>query len=419
MLVVTIVISALVGIMLTAYLSMVSSQHSFTQRSQVWNSAIPMCEAGVETALAHLNHINTTSNFAINGWTLQGGIYRKELNLNGGNCRMQIDNSMPPVITVHGRLKEPIGNGQIGRSVRVRTKLNQRFPNGILARGAISLGGSGRVDSFNSTNILESDANGQYNAATATDRASVVTTSRLPGQFSVGNMSIYGSVGTGPGGNVTLSPNGNVGSALHNNNPAYNGTIQAGYYTDDVNVYIPDPSLPVPFGPAVTPVASIVGGTNYKYVLSDGDYRIAAVSLTSSEKMLITGKARLHVSGTTGVSGTAYILLGPNASVEWYAGSTVTLSGGGCVNAPGQAKNFSLIALSSASISYSGNSRFIGTIYAPRSAVSLSGTADAWGAIVGGSVTLSGGMGLHYDEALKGNPREGRFLAASWQEIQL
>ena len=51
-LVVTIVICALVGLMLSAYLSMVSSQHSFTQRSQVWNNVIPMCEAGIEEAMA-------------------------------------------------------------------------------------------------------------------------------------------------------------------------------------------------------------------------------------------------------------------------------------------------------------------------------------------------------------------------------
>src|SRR5687767_7193362 len=100
-LVVTIVICSLVGMMLAAYLSMVSGQHSFTQRSQVWNNAIPMCEAGVEEAMAHINHINTLSNkFDINGWVLVSGHYKKERPLNGGICRMDIDSGMPPIITV-------------------------------------------------------------------------------------------------------------------------------------------------------------------------------------------------------------------------------------------------------------------------------------------------------------------------------
>ena len=61
-LVITIVICALVGLMLSAYLSMVSSQHNFTQHSQIWNNVIPMCESGVEEAMSHINHINTSLN---------------------------------------------------------------------------------------------------------------------------------------------------------------------------------------------------------------------------------------------------------------------------------------------------------------------------------------------------------------------
>jgi hypothetical protein len=417
-LVVTIIVCMLVGIMLAAYLAMVSGQHNFTQRSQVWNNCIPLCEAGIEEAMAHINHINTTSNFAVNGWSFSSNAYRKNRPLNLGMARMSVDTSMPPVITVVGSLQTPITAGAVSRTVRVKTKINQRFPNGILSKGLVDLGGSGRIDSFNSTNVAESDINGQYNATNATDRASVVTTSRLPNQFQVGNVSIYGTVGTGPGGNINLSPNGNVGSEDYNDNSIYNGTVEPGHYTDDVNVYIPDATLPTPFGPFFAVSPGIVGGTNYKYVVNSGDYRAMNISLTLTEKMLITGKARIHVVGPTAVSGTAFILIAPGASVEWYAGGNVDLKGGGCINAPGLAKNFSLIGLNGCtSVVYAGNSRFIGTIYAPRASVVLTGTADAYGAIVGASVTLNGGMGLHYDESLKGDPREGRFLAASWQEL--
>jgi choice-of-anchor A domain-containing protein len=88
------------------------------------------------------------------------------------------------------------------------------------------------------------------------------------------------------------------------------------------------------------------------------------------------------------------------------------------MNIPGQAKNFSLYGLpTSTAISYAGNSAFIGTIYAPQATVSLVGTSDAMGAFVAKDMSLSGGMGIHYDEALRGNPKEGRYLVASWQEI--
>lgn len=410
-LVVTILVCALVGIMLVAYLAMVSGQHTFTQRSQVWNNCIPMCESGVEEALAHINHINTTSNFAINGWVLQSGAFRKQ-RTNQGIATMAVDTNMPPTITVQGSLRSPISSGYLTRTVRVKTKMNQRFPNGILARGAIDL--SGRpVDSFNSENPLESTF-GRYDPLKATDHASIATVSKTPGQLVIG-VTVNGYVGTGPGGTVTLSGSESIGSKLFNLNPLNDGKIEAGHSANDVNVYIPDATLPVPFAPAA-PVAGIVGGTNYTYILGNGDYRLNTVVMNSGG-ILVNGKARLHVLGLTKINSSAYILLGNGASVEWYAGGEVDISGGGLINSPGSPKACSIIGLSNLPVSYSGHSQFYGTIYAPKSFVKLTGTADCFGAFVGSSFKISGGMGFHYDEALKGDPREGRFLAASWQEL--
>ncbi len=419
-LVVTIVICALVGLMLTAYLGMVSSQHNFTQRSQVWNNAIPMCEAGVEEAMAHINHINTTSNFGINGWTSTTTGFTKPRDLNGGRCLMEIDRSYPPVITVRGQLREPLGSANVVRAVRVKTKINHRFPDMILAKGAVDLGGGARMDSFNSTNALESGPGGIYDPTRATDRASVVTTSRIPGEFLVGGSTIYGSVGTGPGGTVGIANNGNVGSTAFNDNPAYDGQIEAGHVRDDVNVYIPDGMLPIPWGPVWPMSSGFIGLTNFTWVLDSHDYNVASMNLSGSQKLGVIGHARLFVSGTFRIQGSAIIYIAPGASLELYARGDVDLSGGGVWNYPGQAKNFSIIGLNTCtSVSYSGSATFCGTIYAPYADVKMTGTSQAIGAFVGKTFKLSGTMDFHYDEALQGNPREGRFLVAAWQEIPL
>ncbi|MCI0747743.1 MAG: hypothetical protein L0Y58_20240 [Verrucomicrobia subdivision 3 bacterium] len=418
-LVVTIIICALLGLMLAAYLSMISGQQTFTQRSQVWNNCIPICEAGVEEALAHLNHNLTTSNFAINGWVLSGGAYRKERTLGEASYVVSIDTNYPPAIRSTGRLQAPTQTNLISRTIQVQTKINQQFPNAILSKSKIICGGGGRIDSFNSTNLLES-VNGQYSALLATDRAKVTTTSRTPGDISVGNVSIYGSVGTGPGGTVVLQPIGNVGSTIYNNNPAYNGTIEPGHIADDVNVYIPDGQLPVPFGPTWTPGAGNLGATNYTYLLDrEGDYQINSISLGSGQKMMITAKVRLYVVGTTSVGGgSGEVIIGNGGSVEWYAGGDVSLAGKGLINVPGLAKNFSLIGLNSChDVTYAGSSQFIGTVYAPAAKVTITGTADAFGALAGKEVDLNGTFSFHYDEALQGSPKRGRFLAASWQEL--
>src|ERR687887_1646187 len=87
-LVITVVFCGLIGVVLIAYLGMVSGQQKFSFRSQVWNSCIPLCEAGVEEALAHMNYSGTTSNFAVNGWVLDAGCFRKQRNMNDGTIKI-------------------------------------------------------------------------------------------------------------------------------------------------------------------------------------------------------------------------------------------------------------------------------------------------------------------------------------------
>jgi len=279
------------------------------------------------------------------------------------------------------------------------------FEHAILARGSVNLSGSGIIDSFNSTNVLESTA-GQYDPAKATDRATVATTSRTTTALTVGNMSVYGSVMTGPGATGTVGPNGSVGSTAFNLSPANKGRIEPGHIHNDFRALLPAASLPRDFAPIFLPLNVFYpptpGGTNYRYaILSDGDYRGTSISLRDGEKMLINARARLHLVSSTTVSGTGYILFGPNASIEWYSSGSVNIGGGGCISNSGNPTNFSIISFTSAPISYSGGAPFIGTIYAPFAPVTLSGTNDAIGAIVCTNFTLTGSMGLHFDESLK------------------
>ncbi len=261
---------------------------------------------------------------------------------------------------------------------------------------------------------------GTYLASAATDRASVVTTSRLPGQFLVGDADIFGSVGTGPGGTVTISSSGNVGNAAFNNNPAYDGQIQTGHSRNDVNLYIPDGLLPIPYGPILPMGPGFVGpgATNFNYVIGNGDYRIASLTLNSGQKMAVVGKARLHVLGQTKTTAGSIIYIAPGASLELYAGGDCDLAGQGIWNYPGRAINLSIIGLNTCTgVSYTGGSKFCGTINAPYAAVKLAGNSESFGAFIGKSFQIVGTMDLHYDESLQGDPHEGRFIIASWKEL--
>jgi hypothetical protein len=201
------------------------------------------------------------------------------------------------------------------------------------------------------------------------------------------------------------------------------GRIEAGHIRNDFNVYVPDAALPPNFSALPIPLAgtgATIGGTNYMYVAGNGDYSVGNINMGGGNMFLVRGRARILVTGNVSLTSEAAIILTTNATVEWYqAGGTVNMGGKGVVNPRGFAKDFQLIGLRTCtSISYSGSFQFIGTVYAPTATVTLEGSADAYGALVGNSIELKGGMGLHYDESLN-SPQKIRFIASSWQEIKL
>jgi hypothetical protein len=331
---------------------------------------------------------------------------------------MSISTDIQPVITVQGFLLTPVHSNYLSRTVQVKTKLNHRYPQAIFAKGSISLGGSSSINSFNSTNAAY-NTGGQYDATKARDRATVATDSKTAGSLNVGNANIYGKVATGPGGTVVVN-NGTVGDTAWDNNGSNKGKIEPGYSTDDMNIYISDVRLPPTLAVALPPgqLLNALGAVTALYVLGNGDYSLDSINMSSSDKILVTGKARLYVRGNTSMTGQSQIEIATGASLEFYSGGTANLGGGGVLNDPGFAINFAFYGLPSCtSVSYAGNSGFIGTIYAPEASVSLVGTTDVIGAVVGNTVSVSGGGGMHYDEALQGDPTEGRYLVASWMEL--
>src|SRR2546421_7320062 len=131
------ILSALIGLMLAAYLTMVGGQNKFTQRSQVWNNAVPIAESGVEEALAHINYSGTTSNFAINGWTAVNTNFVRTRVDGDNRCEMNISSDIQPVITVKGSIRAPLQTNYITRTIQVKTKFNRRFPQAVLSKGGV------------------------------------------------------------------------------------------------------------------------------------------------------------------------------------------------------------------------------------------------------------------------------------------
>ena len=261
-LLVTLLISMVIGITLAAFMDLSGAQHRSVIRSGVWNSCIPVAESGLEEALTHV-FLNST-NLATQGWTqsnsgltmsngiaLTGTVYYKSRQLNGGSFLVAIQSGTTPTITVQGNMPKPLSTtDMISRTIEVRTVGGALFARGMVARGNIDWNGNILSDSFDSQDPAFS-TNGLYVAARRKDNGSVGS---VNGNITMGGGTIYGSASTGPTGSITPGSGGKVGDT---NFIAGRSTgIQAGHSANDLNVSFPDAKVPF----TSDPVPELPGG---------------------------------------------------------------------------------------------------------------------------------------------------------------
>ncbi|MGB0579050.1 MAG: DUF7305 domain-containing protein [Limisphaerales bacterium] len=262
----TLVICLVIGITLAAYLDLVSSQHRAVVRSEVWNSAVPVAEAGVEEALTHLHLQRTNLNangwlLATNGVTFSNGVaasgvqyYQDRTLKGGGRYLVAISDAPAPTITAQAFVKAPVSEQLIIRTVQVSTAGGPLFARGLVAKGNIEWTGNIASDSFDSQNSAYSTA-GRYDATKRKDNGSVGS---VGGTFTMGGGLIYGSASIGPTGNFNAQ-GGTVGDI-----PWISGGntgVKPGHFNDDLNLSFPD--VQAPFVSGTIPSGGWVTNTTF------------------------------------------------------------------------------------------------------------------------------------------------------------
>lgn len=405
--------AGLITLALVSYLGLALAEQRSSMRAQSWNAAMPIVEAGIEEALAHLNANKYPGyeNLACGGWTRSGTNFLRERTFANGRYVVTISDAKNPVVASRGFAPIPLSTNFLSRTVLVTT--TNSINGGLQLRDSVNLNGNGVViDSFDSTSPLYS-SNGIYVPGRRKAGAHVSCNSGIRDAVNIGNANIYGSVATGPGGSVYTGPMGAVG------NLAWHASgmrgIQAGSVKDDATVVIPNP--PPPPAGGLPPMGGRVGNVNYAYVLGNGVYQING---NLSAKTIVLGNATLIVTGDITLGSSAELIIATNASLRLYANSSCKIGGAGLINQTGLAKNLFLYGMPTCtSIDFNGGIEFTGQILAPQADVVGGGGGGTImnfiGSVQAKSLTLSGRLQFHYDESL-GTPSKGHVIT-SWNEL--
>lgn len=415
---ITLFITTLFGLFLVSYLSLARQQNGLVARSQVWNSAMGMAEAGVEEALAQLNPGAPAPvvDRAANGWGgPSGGVYGPVTRtLPTGSYSVLLTADTFPIIYATGYVTVPSLSATLSRTVRVTTTNAPLFTAALVGIYGINFGGNGvGSDSFNSTKTNLS-TNGQYDqskAGTNGDIASVF------GIINVANGDVKGTAYLGPTATNQLSKNGTITGGVSN----------------DFNVEFERVVLPQGTSSWLPPMASttVISNSTYQYVFGypgglngEGDYAMSGSFLSSANIYVGTNThVRLLVTSSANLASVEIAGTGTNAGqlTLYMDGLSFTMSGTSTVDG-GNALNFSYYGTTNnTKVSFGGNAAFDGTVYAPQADIKLSGGGssplDICGAIIGKTVTASGHYLFHFDENLAvAGPKRG-LVVNSWQEL--
>jgi hypothetical protein len=432
---------AIVGALVVGCLTLVQSQNVDIARSQTWNECIPVIEAGIEEALAHLNNPADT-NITSDNWILVNGRYTRSGEIGQGYYDVGIiyTNPLRPIIVCTGYVELPAaaataqsptfaaasmpkpGVRYITRAVQATAEKTEVFVRGMVCREKIEMNGNNiTTDSFDSADTNFCSPLGLYDPTRIKDNGDVCTLLGLSDAIGVGNANIKGHLRTGPGGSGGVGSNGKVGS-LGWHATAPNG-IQPGWMTDDMNITFPDVQMPFKNSPLVPiPIPNIVNAVPYKYVLTNGNYRLSNLTLSGTDRMLAMGDVTLLVTDSIDVSGSGAIDILPTARLNLYMmGATATIGGLG-VNNTGRSTSFYYWGLPThTTLFMKASGDFTGAIYAPNADLKMSGGGNSLqnfvGACVVKSIFVNGHYSFHYDEALGKFGPLGSYIIVSWVEI--
>ena len=256
------IICSIFSLFVVYYLSLIEQQSLLNTRSQTWNMAIAVTEAGIEEGLEQLN--DNYNSLGAAPWSFIGNstYYRSNSLPDGSSYTVFITNSANPVVVARAyvqtgtfvKMAQNIAAGffatvgvssgptTVTRAVQVNCSKPPMYTAAVAVKGNIDLAGNGVYsDSYDSSNPAKSTF-GQYDSTKYSgDKGDIASNGGITNSVNIQNGNIYGKVHTGVGCPVSVGPNGAVGTHAWQ---AGNSGLEPGYVLSDANFTFPDTSMP-------------------------------------------------------------------------------------------------------------------------------------------------------------------------------
>lgn len=409
----TLVVTGGIALALVSYMSLVQNRVKLAARSQAWNFAVPVAEAGLEEGIAHLVAAQGGT-VATNGWALSGtNGYQKQVTLDASNSYYlaQISTATPSVVESRGYVRVSGSTQYVCRTLRATTT-NSGTWKGMVVKNRITAVNTPAVDSYNSaTSGLTT--NGGYSAAKALDHGFLGTVATTNGALKF-NGKIKGSVGVGATNALVLTSPGVVGDSNYVAVAGNAGKVQAGHLNSTLIESFPPNFVPFSSG-YFTPGSGIVGGTNYNFLLNGGNFQ-ATTMIGSGLKIFVTADSTLYITDKMWLQGASMLTIASGVKLKLYVGNWFQVTATSKVNPNGTTKQFEYYGLpTNTYIELEDNAVVVGTMNAPNANCHLEDSGQLFGAALFDSADFYDSFAFHFDESLGGGGSAVQII--SWTEL--
>lgn len=417
-LVTALLLATVLGVALVGYLMLSKTALKLSHRTLFVNDASNLAEAGLEEALYCFNQVSAglAKTTAWADWTISGSTARRTLpqfnrDQNGiGTVKVFVNDydngGGNPYVISQATITPFDGGAPIMRVMRIGLKQSGNFINGLVALHGLDLKGQPYIDSFNS-NPTNSPTGPwlPYSAALSAANTTVIVPA---GKVDLGNGKINGNLALGP--TVAPPPASQVSGTIQTN---FTGTFKLPAYPTAAGV-----SESYDLGkkiPAELPAAGHKPASDGRYYYFTNDVALDKTTIKAGSHVTIVGTKTTLDS----------ITIKDDATCAIYIDGKIDAGKKGALSNNNWAGALQVYTTSNEDCTISGNDVLRASLFAPNAALKASGGGSGGaliGAFVAKTVTASGHMSFHYDEALKYLTTVGtgnRWTIASWGEVRL